>query len=78
MPLQFDILTYFYGLFVFIFPFREQIDLRKESIIQFVAPSPYPVITFGPFASPSDVLISLSHAIGNFPNYFCRRYFILL
>ncbi|XP_015897351.1 uncharacterized protein LOC107430989 isoform X2 [Ziziphus jujuba] len=43
---------------------RCEIDLRKESIIQFVAPSPYPVITFGPFASPSDVLISLSHAIG--------------
>ena len=45
---------------------RKQIDLRKESTIQFVAPSAYPVITFGPFASPTAVLISLSKAIGNF------------
>jgi len=44
----------------------KQIDLRKESTIQFVAPSSYPVITFGPFASPTAVLISLSKAIGNF------------
>lgn len=43
----------------------EQIDLRKESTIKFIAPSPYPVITFGPYASPTDVLISLSHAVGN-------------
>ncbi|KAJ4851187.1 hypothetical protein Tsubulata_000510 [Turnera subulata] len=43
---------------------RCEIDLRTESIIRFVAPSPYPVITFGPFASPSDVLKSLSRAIG--------------
>ncbi|KAK4261551.1 hypothetical protein QN277_004531 [Acacia crassicarpa] len=43
---------------------RCEIDLRKESTIQFVAPSSYPVITFGPFASPTAVLISLSHAIG--------------
>ena len=47
-------------------PVHEQIDLRKESTIQFVAPSSYPVITFGPFASPTAVLISYSHAIGNF------------
>lgn len=45
---------------------NKQIDLRKESIIQFIAPSSYPVVTFGPFASPTDVLKSLSHAIGNF------------
>jgi hypothetical protein len=45
---------------------HEQIDLRKESTIRFVAPSSYPVITFGPFASPTEVLISLSKAIGNF------------
>ncbi|KAG5007885.1 hypothetical protein JHK85_026427 [Glycine max] len=32
---------------------RCEIDLRKESTIQFVAPSAYPVITFGPFASPT-------------------------
>ncbi|KAG5134622.1 hypothetical protein JHK82_025810 [Glycine max] len=43
---------------------RCEIDLRKESTIQFVAPSAYPVITFGPFASPTAVLISLSKAIG--------------
>lgn len=42
-----------------------QIDLRKESTIKFIAPSPYPVITFGPFTSPSAVLVSLSHATGN-------------
>ncbi|KAJ6701459.1 ALPHA-GLUCOSIDASE [Salix koriyanagi] len=43
---------------------RCEIDLRKESIIQFIAPSSYPVVTFGLFASPTDVLKSLSHAIG--------------
>ncbi|KAF2308931.1 hypothetical protein GH714_024635 [Hevea brasiliensis] len=41
-----------------------EIDLRKESIIQFIASASYPVITFGPFASPTAVLKSLSHAIG--------------
>ncbi|KAJ8760768.1 hypothetical protein K2173_018830 [Erythroxylum novogranatense] len=29
---------------------RCEIDLRKESVIQFIAPSSYLVITFGPFA----------------------------
>lgn len=48
--------------------FHKQIDLKKESKIQFVAPSSYPVITFGPFPSPTAVLIALSHAIGNFLN----------
>ncbi|KAL7166564.1 hypothetical protein ACSBR2_037269 [Camellia fascicularis] len=43
---------------------RCEINLQKESIIKFVAPSSYPVITFGPFSSPTDVLISLSHAVG--------------
>ncbi|KAF2308919.1 hypothetical protein GH714_024092 [Hevea brasiliensis] len=43
---------------------RCEIDLRKESIIQFIASASYPVITFGPFASPTAVLKSLSHAIG--------------
>ncbi|KAF1861859.1 hypothetical protein Lal_00026333 [Lupinus albus] len=43
---------------------RCEIDLRKESTIQFIAPSSYPVITFGPLASPTAVLISLSKAIG--------------
>ncbi|XP_057997223.1 uncharacterized protein LOC110646260 isoform X2 [Hevea brasiliensis] len=41
-----------------------EIDLRKESIIQFIASASYPVITFGPFASPTAVLKSLSCAIG--------------
>ncbi|KAH9753530.1 Heteroglycan glucosidase 1 [Citrus sinensis] len=44
---------------------RCEIDLRKESTIQFTAPSSYPVITFGPFTSPTAVLVSLSHAVGN-------------
>ncbi|KAL2901013.1 Alpha-glucosidase 2 [Bienertia sinuspersici] len=44
---------------------RCEIDLQKESIIKFVATSSYPVITFGPFPSPVDVLVSLSHAVGN-------------
>lgn len=41
-----------------------QIDLRQESTIKFSASSAYPVITFGPFNTPSDVMTSLSHAIG--------------
>ncbi|XP_062146082.1 uncharacterized protein LOC133854067 [Alnus glutinosa] len=44
---------------------RCEIDLRKESGIRFTAPSSYPVITFGPFSSPTAVLISLSHATGS-------------
>ncbi|RWR87274.1 Glycoside hydrolase [Cinnamomum micranthum f. kanehirae] len=43
---------------------RCEIDLQKESTIKFNSPASYPVITFGPFASPTAVLISLSHAIG--------------
>ncbi|XP_022773485.1 uncharacterized protein LOC111315762 isoform X1 [Durio zibethinus] len=43
---------------------RCEIDLRIECKIQFIAPPSFPVITFGPFPSPSAVLISLSHAIG--------------
>ncbi|XP_052296714.1 uncharacterized protein LOC102609079 isoform X3 [Citrus sinensis] len=43
---------------------RCEIDLRKESTIQFIAPSSYPVFTFGPFTSPTAVLVSLSHAVG--------------
>ena len=42
-----------------------QIDLRQESTIKFSASSAYPVITFGPFNSPADVMTYLSHAIGN-------------
>ncbi|KAK9195343.1 hypothetical protein WN943_003464 [Citrus x changshan-huyou] len=44
--------------------FSCEIDLRKESTIQFIASSSYPVITFGPFTSPTAVLVSLSHAVG--------------
>lgn len=62
---SFNLLTYFLVHFFV----HEQIDTRKESMIQFVAPSSYPVITFGPFPSPQAVLISLSHAIGNFLNH---------
>ncbi|XP_077234843.1 heteroglycan glucosidase 1 isoform X2 [Tasmannia lanceolata] len=43
---------------------RCEIDLRMESTMKFIAPAAYPVITFGPFASPIAVLTSLSHAIG--------------
>ncbi|XP_065877970.1 uncharacterized protein [Euphorbia lathyris] len=43
---------------------RCEIDLRKEATIQFIAPVSYPIITFGPFASPVAVLQSLSRAVG--------------
>ncbi|KAJ4729084.1 Alpha-glucosidase [Melia azedarach] len=43
---------------------RCEIDLRKESTMKFISPCSYPVITFGPLASPTAVLVSLSHAIG--------------
>ncbi|KAL3500126.1 hypothetical protein ACH5RR_039219 [Cinchona calisaya] len=43
---------------------RCEIDLRKESNVKFIAQPSYPIITFGPFASPTDVLISMSHATG--------------
>ncbi|KAH9603525.1 hypothetical protein KSS87_019849 [Heliosperma pusillum] len=43
---------------------RCEIDLRKQSTIKFVSALPYPAITFGPFASPTDVLVTLSHAVG--------------
>ncbi|XP_047328761.1 alpha-glucosidase 2-like [Impatiens glandulifera] len=43
---------------------RCEVDLRNESAIKFIAPPSYPVITFGPFDSPTAVLVSLSHAIG--------------
>ncbi|XVE71959.1 hypothetical protein DITRI_Ditri10aG0192700 [Diplodiscus trichospermus] len=43
---------------------RCEIDLRIQNRIQFIASRSYPVITFGPFPSPTAVLISLSHAIG--------------
>uniref|UniRef100_A0A0D9WY37 Uncharacterized protein n=1 Tax=Leersia perrieri TaxID=77586 RepID=A0A0D9WY37_9ORYZ len=43
---------------------RCEIDLREESTIKFSAPSAYPIITFGPFDTPAEVMTSLSHAIG--------------
>uniref|UniRef100_A0A0E0AIW7 Glycoside hydrolase family 31 N-terminal domain-containing protein n=1 Tax=Oryza glumipatula TaxID=40148 RepID=A0A0E0AIW7_9ORYZ len=43
---------------------RCEIDLREVSTIKFSAPSAYPIITFGPFNTPSEVMTSLSHAIG--------------
>uniref|UniRef100_A0A453QVG3 Glycoside hydrolase family 31 N-terminal domain-containing protein n=1 Tax=Aegilops tauschii subsp. strangulata TaxID=200361 RepID=A0A453QVG3_AEGTS len=42
-----------------------QIDLRQESTIKFAALSAYPIITFGPFDTPAQVVASLSHAIVN-------------
>lgn len=32
--------------------------------MKFISSASYPVITFGPFASPSDVLVSFSRAVG--------------
>lgn len=43
---------------------RCEIDIQKDCKVQFIAPSPYPVIVFGPFDSPMTVLKSLSHAVG--------------
>ncbi|CAI9771642.1 unnamed protein product [Fraxinus pennsylvanica] len=45
---------------------RCEIDLTKESNIKIIAPSSYPLITFGPFSSPADVLMSFSRAVGNY------------
>ncbi|KAL0297456.1 UNVERIFIED_CONTAM: Alpha-glucosidase 2 [Sesamum radiatum] len=41
----------------------KRIDLRKEANVKLISSSPYPVITFGPFASPVDVLASFSRAV---------------
>ncbi|GAA0151171.1 glucosidase [Lithospermum erythrorhizon] len=43
---------------------RCEIDLQQEASIKFVSQPSYPIITFGAFASPADVLRSLSHATG--------------
>ncbi|XP_026424685.1 uncharacterized protein LOC113321019 isoform X2 [Papaver somniferum] len=43
---------------------RCEIDLRKESTIKIKALAHHPVITFGPLASPTAVLQTLSRAIG--------------
>ncbi|EOY19243.1 Uncharacterized protein TCM_044243 [Theobroma cacao] len=52
-----------------------EIDLRIECRIQFTAPTSFAVITFGPFPSPSAILISLSHAIAII--IYCSRYILL-
>ncbi|KAK6157971.1 hypothetical protein DH2020_005285 [Rehmannia glutinosa] len=41
-----------------------KIDLQERSNIMFTSSSSFPVITFGPFASPTDVLESFSRAVG--------------
>lgn len=46
---------------------RCEVDLRKDSTIKFVAPALYPVITFGPYASPTTLIMALSHAVGMIP-----------
>ncbi|EPS66368.1 hypothetical protein M569_08405 [Genlisea aurea] len=43
---------------------RCEIDLRQESVVKFVSSTMYPVVTFGPFPSPVDVLVSFSKAVG--------------
>ncbi|CAA6669563.1 unnamed protein product [Spirodela intermedia] len=43
---------------------RCEVDLREESTIRFAASVSYPIITFGPFESPTEVLTRLSRAIG--------------
>ncbi|XP_022867688.1 uncharacterized protein LOC111387363 [Olea europaea var. sylvestris] len=43
---------------------RCKIDLSKESNIKIIAPISYPLITFGPFGSPADALMSFSRAVG--------------
>ncbi|KAJ8509812.1 hypothetical protein OPV22_000246 [Ensete ventricosum] len=43
---------------------RCEIDLRNASTVKFMSDAVYPIITFGPFDSPTEVLMSLSHAIG--------------
>ncbi|GER56247.1 alpha glucosidase-like protein [Striga asiatica] len=41
-----------------------EVDLQEPSTIKFVSEFPYPVITFGPFPSPSAVLASFARATG--------------
>ncbi|XP_022867672.1 uncharacterized protein LOC111387347 [Olea europaea var. sylvestris] len=45
---------------------RCEVDLRRESNIKIIAPLSYPLITFGPFASPTDVLMYFARAVGNY------------
>lgn len=55
--------------------FLRQIDLRNASTVKFVSDAVYPIITFGSFDSPTEVLMSLSHAIGYFlSTVFCASY----
>ena len=41
-----------------------QIDLRKSSVIRICAVAPFPVITFGPYATPEALMTGLTRAIG--------------
>jgi hypothetical protein len=64
----------FYILFLKLIKFAyffsyEQVDLREERTVRIISAASYPVVTFGPFGSPSEVLMSLSHAIGKFSIY---------
>ncbi|KAJ3694752.1 hypothetical protein LUZ60_000129 [Juncus effusus] len=43
---------------------RCEVDLREECVVRIISAASFPVITFGPFKSPNDVIISLSKAIG--------------
>ncbi|KAJ3689505.1 hypothetical protein LUZ61_018669 [Rhynchospora tenuis] len=55
---------------------RCEVDLREESTIRIISAASYPVVTFGPFGSPNEVLTSLSHAIGTvfMPPKWCLGY----
>ncbi|XP_024514989.1 uncharacterized protein LOC9649481 isoform X2 [Selaginella moellendorffii] len=41
-----------------------EVDLRKESTIRFAADCFYPVIVFGPYPAPEDLLVALANATG--------------
>ncbi|KAJ3681640.1 hypothetical protein LUZ60_014213 [Juncus effusus] len=43
---------------------RCEVDLGEECVVRIISAASYPVITFGPFGSPNEVLMSLSRAIG--------------
>lgn len=55
----------YFHLYSFLNPiFVVQIDLRKSSVIRICAVAPFPVITFGPYATPEALMTGLTHAIG--------------
>lgn len=41
-----------------------QLDLREQGLLRFSAGAPYPLITFGPFPSPQNVVAALARATG--------------